>query len=121
MRLENPDQQLINLADFERAAESALDPMAWRYFRGGAGDERTLRENRLAFERRRLLPRVLVDVGRRSLAPTALGRPLAWPVMVAPMAFHGLACSDCEAATARAAATLDTVLCVSTMSNLSLE
>ena len=40
--------RLINLWDFERAAEAALEPMAWRYFSGGAGDERTLRENRLA-------------------------------------------------------------------------
>ena len=115
------NHQLINLADFERAAEGALDPMAWHYFRAGAGDERTLRENRAAFERRRLLPRVLVDVGRRSLATTVLGRPVGWPVLVAPMALHGLACSDCEAATARAAAAMDTVLCVSTLSNLPLE
>jgi len=113
--------QLINLADFERAAEAALDPMAWHYYRSGAGDERTLRENRAAFERRRLLPRVLVDIGQRSLATTVLGRPVGWPVLVAPMALHGLACSDCEAATARAAAAADTVLCVSTLSNLSLE
>ena len=121
MRLETQDHQLINLADFERAAEAALDTMAWHYFRSGSGDERTLRENRAAFERHRLLPRVLVDVERRSLATTVLGRPVGWPVLVAPMALHGLACSDCEAATARAAALMDTVLCVSTLSNLSLE
>jgi 4-hydroxymandelate oxidase len=121
MPLETGDHQLINLVDFERAAEAALDPMAWHYFRAGAGDERTLRENRAAFERRRLLPRVLVDVGCRSLATTVLGRPVGWPVLVAPMALHGLACSDCEAATARAAAAADTVLCVSTLANLSLE
>ena len=121
MRLETQDHQLINLADFERAAEAALAPMAWHYFRAGAGDERTLRENRAAFERRRLLPRVLVDVGRRSLATTVLGRPVEWPVLVAPMAFQGLACSECEAATARATAATGTVLCVSTLSNLSLE
>ena len=113
--------RLLNLSDFERAAAAALDPMAWRYFSGGAGDERTLRENRLAFERRRLRPRVLVDVGRRSLATTVLGRPTGWPVLVAPMAFHGLACGEAEAATARAAAALDTVFCVSTMANLPLE
>ena len=95
--------------------------MAWRYFSGGAGDERTLRENRLAFERHRLRPRVLVDVGCRSLATTVLGRPTSWPVLVAPMAFHGLACEDAEAATARAAAAEGTVLCVSTMANLPLE
>ena len=113
--------RLINLWDFERAAEAALEPMAWRYFSGGAGDERTLRENRLAFERHRLRPRVLVDVGCRSLATTLLGRPTSWPVLVAPMAFHGLACGDAEAATARAAAAEGTVFCVSTMANLPLE
>jgi 4-hydroxymandelate oxidase len=37
------------------------------------------------------------------------------------MAFHGLACSAAEAATARAAAESGTVLCVSTLSNLPLE
>ena len=118
--MDNLDQ-LLNLWDFERAAEAVLEPMAWRYYSGGAGDERTLRENRLAFERRRLRPRVLVDVGCRSLATTVLGRPTNWPVLVAPMAFHGLACAEAEAATARAAAALGTVFCVSTMANLPLE
>jgi isopentenyl diphosphate isomerase/L-lactate dehydrogenase-like FMN-dependent dehydrogenase len=113
--------RLLNLWDVERAAAAALDPMAWRYFSGGSGDERTLRENRLAFERRPLRPRVLVDVGRRSLATTVLGRPTSWPVLVAPMAFQGLACGEAEGATARAAAGLDTVFCVSTMANLPLE
>ena len=118
--MDNLDQ-LLNLWDFERAAEAVLEPMVWRYYSGGAGDERTLRENRLAFERRRLRPRVLVDVGCRSLATTVLGRPTSWPVLVAPMAFHGLACGEAEAATARAAAALGTVFCVSTMANLPLE
>jgi 4-hydroxymandelate oxidase len=113
--------RLLNLWDVERAAAAALDPMAWRYFSGGSGAERTLRENRLAFERRPLRPRVLVDVGRRSLATTVLGRPTSWPVLVAPMAFQGLACGEAEGATARAAAGLDTVFCVSTMANLPLE
>jgi 4-hydroxymandelate oxidase len=62
-----------------------------------------------------------VDVSRRSLATTVLGRPVEWPVLVAPMALHGLACADAEAATARAAAAAGTVMCVSTMSNLALE
>jgi 4-hydroxymandelate oxidase len=113
--------QLLNLWDFERAAAAVLEPMAWRYYSGGAGDERTLRGNRLAFECRRLRPRVLVDVSCRSLSTTVLGRPTSWPVLVAPMAFHGLACGEAEAATARAAAGLGTVFCVSTMANLPLE
>jgi 4-hydroxymandelate oxidase len=116
-----PVNLLLNLFDFERAAEAALDPMAWRYFQAGAGDQRTLRENRAAFERCRLLPRVLVDVGRRSLATTVLGKPVEWPVLVAPMAFHGLACAEGECATARAAVATGTVMIVSTMANVALE
>ena len=56
--------RLINLWDFERAAEAALEPMAWRYFSGGAGDERTLRENRLAFERPGFVERAQRGVDR---------------------------------------------------------
>jgi 4-hydroxymandelate oxidase len=95
--------------------------MAWRYYQAGAGDERTLRANRAAFERCRLLPRVLVDVSHRTLATTVLGRPLDWPVLVAPMAFHGLACAEAECATARAAAETGTAMVVSTMANVALE
>ena len=95
--------------------------MAWRYFQAGAADERTLRANRAAFERCRLLPRVLVDVSHRTLATTILGRPAEWPVLVGPMAFHGLACAEAECATARAAAVTGTVMVVSTMANVALE
>ena len=113
--------EAVNIEDLRLMAKRRLPRAIFDFFDGGAEDETTLRENRAAFERRRLLPRVLVDVGRRSLATTVLGRPVGWPVLVAPMALHGLACSDCEAAAARAAAAMDTVLCVSTLSNLPLE
>ena len=59
----------INVADYERLAAEALDPGAHGYFAGGAGDERTLRENVAAFARWRLRPRVLVDVAEVSTAP----------------------------------------------------
>ena len=42
-----------------------IEPGAWDYYAGGAGDERSLAENRAAWDRIRLLPRVLVDVSRR--------------------------------------------------------
>ena len=41
----------LNVHDFEKLARERLDDMAWEYFRGGAGDETTLRENRAAFDR----------------------------------------------------------------------
>jgi isopentenyl diphosphate isomerase/L-lactate dehydrogenase-like FMN-dependent dehydrogenase len=105
----------INVADYERLAAEALDVGAHGYFAGGAGDERTLRENQAAFERWRLRPRVLVDVAEVSAETTLLGRPLAMPILVAPVAFQQLAHPEGEVAMARAAAEAGTAMCLSTL------
>lgn len=112
---------LVCLADFERLARERLDPPAYDYYLGGAGDEVTLRENREAWGRVALQPRVLVDVSARDLATTVLGRRLALPVLVAPCAYQRLAHPDGECATARAAHAVGTVMTLSTLSNASLE
>ena len=67
----------VTLDDFERIARDVMAPGAWGYVVGGAGDETTLRDNRAAFERWRLRPRVFLRyglsvprAGARSTAPT---------------------------------------------------
>jgi 4-hydroxymandelate oxidase len=50
-----------------------------------------------------------------------LGTPISMPVIVAPMAFHGLCHAEAEAATAGATAAAGTIYTASTMSNCSLE
>jgi isopentenyl diphosphate isomerase/L-lactate dehydrogenase-like FMN-dependent dehydrogenase len=105
----------INLADYERLAAEVLEPGALGYFAGGAGDERTLRENVEAFARRRLRPRVLVDVGDVRTATTILGTEISMPVLVAPVALQRLAHPQGEEAMARAAAAAGTVMCLSTL------
>ena len=107
----------INVADYERLAEEALEPGPHGYFAGGAGDERTLRENVAAFARRRLLPRVLVDVGEVSTRVELLGAPAAVPIVVAPVAFQRLAHRDGEEGMARAAADAGAVICLSTLAS----
>ena len=109
---------LVNVDDFEAAARERLDPGAYGYIAGGAGDEHTLRENRAAFERWELRPRVLVDVSRVSTATTVLGTEVALPVLVAPTAFQRLAAPEGELATARAAATAGTIMALSTLSSV---
>ena len=109
---------MINVDDFEAAARERLDPGAYGYFAGGAGDEHTLRENRAAFERWELRPRVLVDVGTISTRTTVLGTEVALPVLVAPTAFQGLADPEGELATARAAAAAGTIMALSTLSSV---
>ena len=103
----------VNIWDYERLAEDKLDANAHAYFVGGAGDEVTLRDNVAAFERRKLRPRVLVDVAEVSTATTVLGTDIALPVVIAPLAMQRLAHPDGEEATARAAAAAGTIMCLS--------
>ena len=110
---------VLNVADFERVAEQRLEPGAWGYFAGGAGDELTLRENVAAFARWQLRPRVLVDVGETSTATTVLGTRVAMPLLVAPTAFHRVVHPDGEQGTARAAAAAGTIMCLSTIATAS--
>jgi 4-hydroxymandelate oxidase len=106
---------LITLADYERAAAESLDPGVLAYYFGGAADEITLDDNVAAWRRLAVHPRVLVGVGQRDPGVTLLGQPRRHPVIVAPMALHGLAePAEGEIATARAAAATDSVVCVST-------
>jgi isopentenyl diphosphate isomerase/L-lactate dehydrogenase-like FMN-dependent dehydrogenase len=110
----------LTLEDLEHSASTALSPDAWAYVDGGAGAERTVRWNREAFSRRRLRPRVLVDVSSVSTEVTVLGESIAAPVLVAPMAFQLLVHPERELATARAAAAAGTIMCVSTIATASL-
>jgi 4-hydroxymandelate oxidase len=104
----------VNVWDYERLAEERLDANALAYFAGGAGDEVTLRENVAAFQRRKLRPRVLVDVGGCTTATTVLGSEISMPVVIAPLALQRMAHPEGELATARAAAAAGTVMCLST-------
>jgi isopentenyl diphosphate isomerase/L-lactate dehydrogenase-like FMN-dependent dehydrogenase len=78
-------------------------------------------ENLAAFRRWVLRPRMLVDVSDVTTATTVLGTEVSFPVLVAPMAFQGLAHPDGERAMARGAAAAGTVMCLSTLSTIALD
>ena len=105
--------QPLNVWDYERVAEAKLDANAHAYFAGGAGDEVTLRDNLAAFERRKLRPRILVDVRSVTTATTVLGTEISLPIVIAPLALQRMAHEDGELATARAAAAAGTIMCLS--------
>jgi isopentenyl diphosphate isomerase/L-lactate dehydrogenase-like FMN-dependent dehydrogenase len=111
--------QPLNVWDYECLAKDRLGPGPWSYFAGGADDERTLRWNLEAYGRWRLRPRILCDVTDVSTETTVLGTQVALPVLVAPVAFQRMAHPDGEAATARAAASAGTVMCLSTIATAS--
>ncbi len=113
--------QPINLSEYEALAPQKLSKMAYDYYASGADDEITLAENRQAFQRYRLRPKMLVDVSQRDLTTSILGQNLSMPILIAPMAFQCLADPDGEIATAKAASDLGTVMILSTMSTKSIE
>ena len=80
-----------------------MTPMAYEFVASGAADEHTLRWNREAFDRMRLRPRVLRDVATVDTRVTLLGRDLAFPILLAPTAYHRVLHPDGELETARGA------------------
>lgn len=111
----------LNLHEYETAARLLLAPMIFDFVAGGAGDEVTVRGNRAAFDRWRLLPRVLRGVRHVSTATSVLGQPVALPVLVAPSSLHRLCHADGERATSRAARTAGVIYAMSTASSIALE
>ena len=115
------DARPITVAEYEPLARARTDPGAWDYQAGAAGDEVSLADNRAAWDRIRLRPRVLVDVSSRSPATAALGVELAHPIIVAPTADHSLSHPDGERATARGVAATGGLFTLSTISSVALE
>lgn len=112
---------LLNPRDFEAAAREKLSAGVYDYYAGGAGDEITVRENELAWTRRRLVPRMLVDVSTCDLRTTVLGHDISMPIITAPCALNRLAHPDGEIAVARAVSAMGTAQVLSTLSSTSLE
>lgn len=112
---------IVTLQDHESHAATRLDARAWAYFAGGAADELTLRANRQAWSDLTLLPRVLRPLAGGHTRVPLLGRTLAHPVLLAPVAYQRLAHPDGELASAHAAAALGAGLVLSTQSSVPME
>jgi lactate 2-monooxygenase len=107
--------------EWETRAAEALEPGPFDYIAGGAGSEATIRANREAFERVRLLPRMLRGNRERDLAVTVLGTPSPAPILLAPVGVLSIAHAEGELAVARAAAASGLPFVVSSAASHSLE
>jgi len=111
----------LDLALLEEEARRRIGELAYAYFAGGAESERLLADNVATWSRRRLHPRVLVDVSSVSPATTVLGAPVRSPFLVAPTAIQDLAHPEGEVATARGAAAAGTCMVLSSLATRPLE
>jgi 4-hydroxymandelate oxidase len=116
-----PARQLLNVDDYEAAADDRMPQMGFDYYASGADDETTLYENRAAYAATPLHYRVLVDVSKREPSTSVLGSQLSMPIIIAPTAFHRLAHDEGELATVRAAGRSGTAMILSTLSTTPVE
>jgi lactate 2-monooxygenase len=90
----------------ERMARRRAPALGWAYADAAAGEGATMRANREAFERWKIVPRVLRDVSRRDLGVELFGRRLPAPVLFGPVGASELLHPEADLAIARAAAEL---------------
>jgi isopentenyl diphosphate isomerase/L-lactate dehydrogenase-like FMN-dependent dehydrogenase len=111
----------LSYAELEAAAKEKLPPESYGYVAGAAGSETTMRNNREAFDRWRIVPRVLRDTSKRDLTREILGTTLPAPFMLAPIGVQSIIHEDGELATARAAAATGVPFILSTAASNTIE
>lgn len=104
-----------------QVAQRAMSHEAFAYTAGGAGSESTMRANRAAFERWRIVPRVLRDVSVRDTSIELLGRRLPTPLVLSPIGVLELMHRDADLAVARAGASLGVPVIFSNQASVPME
>lgn len=110
-----------DLTRLEGLAERRLSAQAFGYVAGSAGSEATARANREAFDRWRIVPRMLRDVSARDLSVEVLGTAMPAPVLLAPIGVQSILHPDGELAVARAAAGAGLPMVLSTAASYTME
>ena len=114
-------RRAASVADLRRIAKRRLPGGVFDYIDGAAEDERTLAGNQAAFADVGFRPRVLRGLEQVDVGSTMLGRPVAYPLALAPTGFTRIADPEGELAVARAAAGAGLPYTLSTLSTRSIE
>ncbi len=112
---------ILNLIEIEARAAKRLPLGAFDFIARGAGEEWTLRENRSAFDRREILPRVYAGVGESDTSTNLLGAKLQSPFVAAPTMGHGLVHTSAEIGTVEGSDRAGALFVLSTLSNRTIE
>ncbi len=107
--------------ELERRAREQIGSQLYSWVGGGAGSGATMRANREAFDRWRIVPRMLRDVSVRDMGIELCGSRLPTPMMLAPIGVQTVFHPQGELAVARAAAATGVPFVLSTPSAFTLE
>ena len=112
---------ILSLEDFEHAARRHLPRPVFAYVSGGVETDASVRDNRAAFDELGFIPRVLIDVSKRSTASTLFGREYSAPFGVAPMGISALSAYRGDLVQARGAKASNIPMIMSGSSLIRLE
>jgi lactate 2-monooxygenase len=111
----------VSFEELEQKARELMTPEAFAYIAGGAGAETTMSNNKEAFNKWQIVPRMMGDVSKRSIEAELFGTKLPTPVLLAPVGVLSIAHPEAELAVARAAKVLQVPQIVSTVSSKTIE
>ncbi len=111
----------VSFEELEKKAGEMMTPEAFGYIAGGAGGEATIGNNKEAFNNWQIIPRMMGDVSKRSIAIELFGIKLPTPVLLGPVGVLSIAHPEAEVAVARAAKALQVPQVVSTVSSKTIE
>ena len=116
-----PVSNCLNIADLETICRRRMGKEGLDYYTSAADDEITLRENRAAFQRVFLVPRVLVNVKNIDLTTKLLGTACTMPLYLSACALGKLAHPDGECALTRAAGGAGVIQMCPTLGSCTIE
>jgi L-lactate dehydrogenase (cytochrome) len=111
----------LTIADFRLIAQRRLPKFVFDYVDGAAGDETTMHRNEAALAQLRLHPRQQVDVSKRSMETTLLGRRLSMPMLLGPTGLQRLVHRRADLEVAKAAGEADIPFVVSASTAFTVE
>jgi isopentenyl diphosphate isomerase/L-lactate dehydrogenase-like FMN-dependent dehydrogenase len=117
----NSDLACYNIADLRERARRRLPLGIWEYAERGVEDECGMARNRAAFDAITFRPRVLRGVETIDTTAQVFGKPLPFPLAVAPTGAAGLMWHKGDLALARAAAKAGVPFIISSASTMDLE
>ena len=94
----------IDFNSLETHAKQVMTPHAFAYIAGGAGNESTVNNNRRAFEKYFIVPRMLQDVGERDTSIELFEKKYNTPFLLSPVGVLDLVHPEADVAVAKAAA-----------------
>ncbi|RMC44814.1 lactate oxidase [Lactobacillus sp. ESL0230] len=113
--------KMINLDELEERAKKVMPEGAYYYIASGSENEWTWRNNTVAFNHFQIVPRALTNMADPQLDTDFMGMKLKTPIMISPIACHGIAHQDAEVATQKGAAAAGALFSSSTYANKSVE